>query len=184
MDVRLLHGVAFPMDHRQIGAIGVVWNISRAGGEQHRLQPLLSEDRADAAIQFFPHTLQIEMSFPFPHHLVEVGISQEAQLAGAAVVEIFRFFLQEADSLINEGRVHSRCIEAVVQLKATQALQGFVESQRVEQHRAGCHGSVGLHPGEFLGIQPLGQGPASLCRCGGNIRPDRRDEGLQAQLGG
>ena len=184
MDVRLLHRVAFPVDHRQVGAVGVVGNVCRAGREQHRLQPLLGEDRADAPVQLLTHTLQIELPLPFPHHLVEVGVGEEAQLAGAAVVEILRLFLQEAHRLVDKGRVHRRGIEAVVQLQPAEALERFVEGQGVEQHRAGCHGSVGLHPRELLGIQPLGQGPAALGRRGGHIRPDRRDEGLQPQLGG
>ena len=184
MDICLLHGVAFPVDHRQIGAIRVVGNVRWARREQHRLQPLLGEDRADAPVQLLTHALQIELPLSLPHHLVEVGVGKEAQLAGAAVVEILRLLLQEAHCLVDKGRIHSRGIEAVVQLQAAEALQRFVEGQGVEQHRASCHGAIGLHPRELLGIQPLGQGLASFFRCGGHIRPDCRNEGLQPQLGG
>ena len=81
------------------------------------------------AVQFLADRLQIKLSLPFSHHLVEVGFSEEAQLAGDAVVQVLRRLLQEAHRLVDEGGIQTRRIEAVVQLQPAETLEGLVEGQ-------------------------------------------------------
>ena len=153
------HGHSVVGQYDELGApvAYFVGNVEGPAGEGDRVEDRAFEDPADAVVQFGASLGTVDVLFLPPDDLAQVRFDQEAQRRGGPVVQIGGLGDELLASFLDEADVQYRSEHGVAQVVGGQALERFVERQRVHEDRPRRVLGVRRQTAVVGGVDLLGQ---------------------------